>query len=748
MLKRLAGSETGFEKEDQQFDLREWLNFAWRQWKFIAAFVAVAILLGAIQLVTTTPLYTATAQILLDPRKQKTLGEDVVLGDEALTAPVIESQMAIIRSTSLLRRVVDRERLVEPKPTTDTKNTEKPASDNESSASGFFSIWQTSNKAERSENPIYPPEVLRAVDGLRGGLSVSRVGPSHILAISFVATDPVRAARFANAIADAYIIDKLDARFEAAKRSSTWLNERLTELRKQVGESEEAVIAFRSENNLQRGSTANATLDQQQLGDLNGRLIAARTELAEKKARLDLLKSAEEKGSNIQSLLPDMVKDSPVVNALRTQAAGISQREADLVARYGDRHPLVVNVRAERRDVESHMAAEIRKLAANVKNDYELAKARADSLESSLRQVSGQSDSASSAVIKLRELERAAQVNKTLFEDFLQKSKLTQEQSTFEVKDARIITPALPPRGPTSPNRSRTMMLSVVLGLIVGVAAAFGKEMLNSGFTTPRQVEDMLGLPLLSSVSRIDKSDLTVNGKAITLAQHVILKPLSRHSESLRALRTGIQMTDVDNPPKVVQVTSAVPSEGKTTLALALAASAASSGAKVLYIDADLRRPSGTKILGADRSKGLVDLLLGAIPVQEAIQYNEETRLWALTAGSKTQNPPDLLGSERMKALVASFKSSFDFVVIDTPPTGPVIDPVVVSGLADKIIFVVRWASTARELVQGAVGQISLHNNVAGLVFNQVDERQAQKYGKYAYSYYYGARHYRNYYQS
>jgi capsular exopolysaccharide synthesis family protein len=216
----------------------------------------------------------------------------------------------------------------------------------------------------------------------------------------------------------------------------------------------------------------------------------------------------------------------------------------------------------------------------------------------------------------------------------------------------------------------------------------------------------------------------------------------------MRALRSGIQMTDVDNPPKVVQLTSAIPSEGKTTVALSLAASVANSGAKVLYIDADLRRPSGSKILGSEKAKGLVDLLLGTASVQDVIQYNKDTGMWALAAGSKTQNPPDLLNSERMKSLMASFRSSFDLVVVDTPPTGPVIDPVVVAQLVDKVVFVVRWAATARELVESSIQQVGVHRNVAGVVFNQVDDKQAQKYGKYAYSYYYGARNYSSYYQA
>jgi len=754
MLKRLdspisahfdaARSETN---ESGSFDLRDAINFAWRQWKFVAAVAALVLLIGAFYIARQTPLYTADAQLLLDPHKEKIGNQDVILSEAALDAPSVESQIAVLRSTSLLRRVVGKENLVN-----DPEFGAGPAV-NGSGLLATIRDFFSRPPAPTSPTPLdaasadaaEPPslDVVQTVQNLVGAIGVTRVGQALVLNVSFTSADPAKAARLANAVADAYVVDKLDARFEAAKRASAWLSDRLVELKKQLRESEEAVARFRADNNL-GGGGANPSLSQEQLTQINGRVVAARAETADKKARLDLLEKVQSAGGNTPDL-PD-ISSAGAIQELRKQENELKQQEADLLARYSGRHPSVVNVRAQLADIHRSIAQEADRLVADVKHDYDLALARQKAVEKTLHEVTGETDLDATKAITLRELERNASVNKTLFEDFLQRAKVTEEQSTFEARDARVITPASTPPFPSSPKKLLIMAGSLVVGLLGGVGGAYVIEMLNAGFTTPRQVEELLGLPLLASISRVEARELTSEGGLLAIPEYPIVKPLSRFSESIRSLRSAVQMSDVDHPPKVLLVTSTIPGEGKSMIATTIAASAAQSGARVMLIDGDLRHPSVSRYFKADKSLGLVDYLVGGVDLSSLVLRDDKLQVSILPAGTKTQNPPDLLGSDRFRALIAELREEFDLVVVDSPPIGPVVDPLILAQVADKVVFVVRWASTAREMVAHSIERLSGDRKVAGVVFNQVIDAQAQKYGKYAYSYYYGGRYYKKYY--
>ena len=748
-------NKSGSRAAREALDVREWVSFAWRHWKFIVAITALVLVVGTVYLLNQTRLYTASAQVLLDPQKERMPGGDAMLAESRLSVALIDSQIAIIRSTVFLRRVVERAHLV---PATATAAEPSPPADENllfGAVRGFVLGLIGSRRTDAGDPKSAAPEPpvagrdaiaapeLRAVEALRDALSVTRAPQrGYLLTIAVTSPDPVEAARLANAVAETYLVDKLDARLEAAKRASAWLGDRLVGLRAQLRQSEEAVAQFRAEHRLVL--SGGATLSQQQLSELNLTLIQARADLAQKKARVDLLGSLQAKGGSLENM-PDIAR-ATTLQTLRKDQANISAQEADLLARYNRSHPLVVNIRAQLQDVERSIGSETARLAAGIRSEYELARARASSLEESVQQATGQSNVDEATAVRLRELERTAAVNKTLFEDFLKQAKVTEEQATFEPQDVRIITPAIAPANPSYPNTTRFLTVNLLIGLFFAVGGAFAKDKLNSGFATPKQIEDFLGLPLLTSVSRLSSRDLSVDGTKVPIHAIPTVKPLSRYSEAIRSLRSGVHMTDVDRPPKVVQVTSALPEEGKTTISLSLAASAAMGKLRVLYIDADLRHPSATRVFGLQNEPGLVELLVGNATLDTAIRFYETGGYWTIAAGGKTQNPTDLLNSERMKNLVAGFREDYDLIIIDTPPTSLVVDPVIVANLSDKIVMIVHWGVTARELVKETVERLSGQRKLAGIAFNLVNERQAQKYGKNAYSYYYGRRYYKEYY--
>ena len=691
-----------------------------------------------------TPIYSATTQLLLDTRREKVVGVDQVLSDAIFDQTMVENQVTILQSNSLMRRVVEKENLVE-----DSEFGARDAPDTMTLSNLYGSVLSQFFPSAAGQTPSVPelqPEqrVSASIEALKAATLIDRLPRSFVITVSVRSRDRLKAARLSNALADAFIVDKLDARFEAAQKASAWLSDRLGELRIQLRDSEEAVNRFRVENGLIRA--ANMTLNEQQLSEMNAKLVSARTDTAEKKAKYDQLEVLVEAGGieKAQSL-PDVLK-STVISSLRGQEADVSRREADLIARYGERHPLVVNVRAERADIRNAIASETQRIASNLKNEFEVAKARETALEKSLREVTGQTGSDDKIAIRLRELERTASVNKMLFEDFLSRAKLTQEQSTFEARESRVINPATPPLKAAYPQKTLILFVAATLGILLGTVGAMAIESLNVGFTTHSQVEALLQLPVLSSINRMNAGELTVNGEKLPLHEFIVVKPLSRLSEAVRSLRTGVRMSDVDHPPKVIQMTSAIPNEGKTTLALSLAASTAAGGARVVLIDGDLRNPSTSRAIGASKEVGLVDILVGNASPEQVIISNGKNRPDIIAAGTRTQNPPDLLGSERMRVLIDWLREHYDLVVIDTPPVGPVVDAVIVSDLVDKIVFVVRWSETARQMVSQCINRLSAKRRVAGIVFNLVDEQKAEKYGKYAYSYYYRNRYYKNYY--
>ncbi len=722
-------------------DLRRLQDFFHRRWKLILATAVAVMVLAFLVILTIAPRYTATAQVLLEPRKEKIFGADSILPELNLETGNVDSQLTVIQSINLLRRVVEKEKL-----TQDTEFGQSSQAGLFSFIAGLFKSEDAADtKAAAKADSAIPGDVLRSINKLRAALEVTRVNRTYVLSIGVTSEDPAKAARLANAVADAYVVDQLDARYDAAKRASVWLAERMEGLREQLRQSDEAVAQFRKEHNLQNTGLGvgdnKVTISEQQLSELNGKLITARADTAEKRAKYEQAVQVTSHGGNLQAI-PDVVH-STVISELRKQQAEVARKEADLIAHYGDQHPLLINARAERRDIDRSIAEEVKRILVNLKNDYDVAKSRETSLQTSLEQITGQTGQDNGVAVRLRALERINAANKTLFDNFMSRTKITQEQSTFEEREARVISPAVKPNAPSFPKKGLVEALAGVVGLMLGVGGAAALDMLNSGFQTARELEDKLGLPVLGSVPLLSDKDSKVDGKTLDPAQYLFAKPLSRYAEVVRAIRVGIQMADVDNPAKVILVTSSIPSEGKSTLAQSLAFSASKAGQRVLIIDGDLRHPSTSKYFGLENNAGLVDFLTAAVALDAAA--SNQFGVTVLPAGMKSQNPPDLLGSERMKHLIEKLRDLFDYIIIDSPPLEPVIDAKVLAALADTVVFAVRWQTTKRETAAQNADYFARTQKLAGIAMTMVDESKTPRYGAYGnYNGYYYHKYYSN----
>jgi exopolysaccharide transport family protein len=719
---------------DTTIDLNWYVEVLFRHARMILGMAGICLALALFIIFLITPEYTASSQILLDPSKQNILGPEAITSELNLDSSAVDGQIALVKSKSLLTRVVEDEKLAaepgfgaDPSPSFLSQiKSLLPFGEPAESVSG-------PNNALTEEQQKLARGTLRAVRILQRNTSVARVGRANVLEVKYTSPGPEKSAQIANAIANAYMTDQLESRYQAARRASEWLADRIAKLGNELRASEAEVARFRAENNM--GGAVTGALSDQQLSELNAKLVAARAESAEKKAKYDQAQRIIAEGGNLQSV-PDVIR-SVVISALRSKQAEVSQREADLVAKYGERHPAVVNVRAERQDNERQIRAEVSRIIANLQNDYDVAKTREVSLEQSLG-VGGEGGANNAIALRLRELERTANANRTLYESFLSRAKISDEQTSLQVRQARIIATATVPGSPSYPNKFLFSSLGLFLGLFGGVGAAFLIETVRRGFSTPQEVEQVLEIPALASVPQLTEKELAVDGNTITPLAYLIKKPLSRFGEEVRTLRAGIQMSDVDNPPKIIQVTSVVPGEGKTTVAMSMAQSAGTNFPRVLLIDCDLRRPAATKTFGLGKKPGLVDLLVGTASLDSTIVQASGTSFWIMGSGAATHNPPDLLSSGRMESLLQQLRSSFDYIVIDSPPIGPVIDAAVLTKFVDKVVFVSRWNETPRDIIARAVQQLQSQRKVAGLVLNHVNTKLSSRYGGYYHTRYYG----------
>jgi exopolysaccharide transport family protein len=711
-----------------QLDLRRLWSIFRRRLRLFTAVAAAMLLATILSTLQATPLYTATANVMLDTRKQHVTNTEAVLSGLPDDSEAVDTEVEVLKSRQLAERVVKALNLdADP----EFNHTLRQPTGLKAVVGAVGSLFAPPEQVKLS--PLEQQELHEAiVDHVLARLSVKRSGLTYIINIDFAAQSPAKAAMIANKFADLYLLEQLEAKFDATQKATAWLNARSSQLRDQALADDAAVQQYKIANNLLSASGTNLT--EQEISNYNQTLAQARAQVAEDEARLATAKQQLANGSTGEDVGEAL--NSPVIQELRKQRAQVSQTVADLQGRYGERHPLLLKAKAQLSDLDNQIHAEIQRIISNLQAKAQVSRERAGAIAGSLGGAKGALASNNRAMVRLNELERTAEASRTLYESYLNRYKETSTQQGIEQSDARIVSQAKIPTKPSSPKVLVNLALGLLLALGAGGGAIGLAEILDAGFATADDVERRLGAAYLGAIPHLASVADTAHMAPI---DHVVAKPLSSFAESFRGLRTSIAHSKLGQPVKVVAITSALPGEGKTTTSVALARTAAIQGLRVIIVDCDLRRQTVNRLLDAEPTIGLLEVLAGEASLETAIVADPDSGAKVLPLAHHAFTPKEVFGTAAMDRLLAQLRADYDLVILDTAPVLPVADTRVLAPKADVLVFLARWRKTPQQAIEASLRLFQGADvHIAGVCLTQVDMKQQAKTGYGDPGYYYG----------
>lgn len=679
--------------EDDVIDLGQVLMSLRAGWRVIAASVGTAAFLGLVYAYgIATPIYTAKATVVLDTRKPQVVDLKGMMGSLTGESDELNTEVEVLRSRGLAEKVVaELDLLSDPEFNGALRSPSLKAR-----IKGWFSTPETPD-----------PVAVRAgvVDATLKALSVRNVPASYVFEVSVQSEDAQKAARIADAWARRYILNQIEVKFEATEQATSWLTNRVAELKGELEATEEKVKSFNAGTSLISENSLSAM--QVQIKDLRERIEDTRV-------------SAETAATRFAAL-----------SAAKTPAEKLAAAQDRQLER------LAAAMDPEFDTLYNRILARAQLDSARLADQLEALQSTETALAS---QISRQGDD----MIALQQLTREAEANRTLYEYFLGRLKETSAQQGIQQADSRLLSAAVVPSAPTAPRKSLILAMCGLLGLMAGVGLVLVRERLQKGFRTARQLEETTGVVVMGQIPIIPGTTRT------EVLDYLATKPSSAAMEAVRNLRTSVLLSNIDTPPQVILSTSSVPGEGKTTCSLALAMNLVGIGKSVLLIEGDIRRNTlGEYFPQFQNRKGLVSLLSGACTPDEALIQHPDLGL-SLLMGEKTRiNAADLFMSDAWKDFLAQMRKRFDYILIDTPPVLVVPDARIIAQSVDAVIFSVKWNATSQTQVHEALQLFdSVNQRVTGLVMGQIDQAEMKRYGyggKYgSYGAYsgYGAKYY------
>jgi len=707
--------------EDAASGLLTFLKTVRKHWPVVVACVVMALAIGVLYTKTQKPVYQASAMVEFMPEVIRPLGnkEDTsdVMGywDHE---EYYETQYKIITSNRVLLRVVR-----------DLGLASEPA---------FKAAHATQEQI---------------ADSLRGQITIEPVKNSRLVWVRAADTDPKRARRICEGVANAYIAQNLDKSVQATSDAVVWLNGQVDQYKSALDGDENALHDFKERNDVPSTSINEASnMIRLEMQQFNEAVNHSKTKEQELLARYSEL-------SRVSVENPDDLPESELLGSvylqqLRGQYQQAKRERAALIAEgKGPEHPLVKSATDRLEQARAALLNEIKNIQGAVAHDLAAVQKQKTGDTSLFEQSRKRAVDLNMKEIEYHRLDRSRQEDEKIYEMLLERMKETDLQRMMNINNVRLVDAPVEPQNPIKPRMSTNLAASLSLGLLLGFAFAWIRDQLDSSIKTPADVEQRLGVTFLGLLPSVDSEEddaaapkrgrrrrrRRIEAAEPTGRPELVVhdRPLSGLAEAARAVRTNLLFMNPDKPHRTLLVSSAAPSEGKTTVACSVAIALAQGGQRVCIVDCDLRRPRLHRIFDRVGDPGVTNVLMGDATVDDVLKPTGISNLWSIPSGPIPPNPADVLHSERFKRFLKDVAERFDRVVIDSPPLVPVTDAAVLSTLVDGTIYVLRAFRTSRQLAgQGLRALRDVDAPVVGAVLNAVN-LNSHEYNYYYHYYYY-----------
>ncbi|MFN9073183.1 MAG: GumC family protein [Hyphomonadaceae bacterium] len=684
-----------------------------RRWLIIIAGIILGIAGGFAKTALTPVTYIASTSILLENQSNQ-LATGAQQGARESQVPMVTNEVQSLRSPALMERVVRELQL------------QRDPDFNPYLARTAPVQPVTTTNPVASTTAVDTAQIEATKASLMRSLNVDSVRASSVIVIKMRASDPVKAARIVDAVAQGYLAEQLDAKLSSTRQASIWLQQQVDQVGAQLKEQSAALQAERAASGL--NVAGGSSLADQQVTSLSSQLSQARAELAARQARAGSRDSLGISGSDGVS----DVMGSGAVQALRAREGEVQRRISELAVRYGPSHPQMQVAREQLNDIRRQIQEEMGRVSRGSVNELQVAQRRVAAIEAELARWTAALGRDTRRASVLQQLQSQVTATEATYQGYVQRLQQITDLEKLQRPDARIIVRAQIPGRPASPNPTQDLAQGLLAGLVLAGFVIVLLESLQRGLRTPQAVEDWTGAPCLVSVPKLTLRE--VKNLAATGGQgpadYVAVKPLSLYAEALRQLRADLILApDGETIPQVILFSSAVAGEGKSTTALAFARTLAMSGAKTILIEADIRRPTIAAIAGLEAKTNLVEVINHHDRLEAALSRDLLTDLDILPTQAINDRTGVDQALERFSGLLDTLRPHYQFIVVDTAPVLAVAETQTMARQADAVILVVRWGATTGDAIRIAVHELqSARITPRGVALNSVDFKAQSKY--------------------